>query len=263
MSSVTARAVQGAHYPDGETVKKLFSSKNYDEVFYRFNKKQISFSTMGDVLAPTYRYRFMSGEWEDNWRESFRHGNHIIVPKARRLLHTTLIEDDRVIAAALLILMAFAGDEGPIGSNLKGPVSDLVVEFLQKHGVVFIRQSNGDINWDQVHVNGKGIVGLEQLRGDLGFVSQEAIINGRSTPKNNNGNGQAESADKAQISLGRKAPGGINFNADKLDLQVQNQEGEIKFKLDPAMLRDFQNAPGFVPVIIKIQPLNDIGVFFG
>jgi hypothetical protein len=35
----------------------------------------------------------------------------------------------------------------------------------------------------------------------------------------------------------------------------------IQFHLDPAMLEQLQNAPGFVPVIINIQPLKDISVF--
>jgi hypothetical protein len=37
----------------------------------------------------------------------------------------------------------------------------------------------------------------------------------------------------------------------------------IKSHLDPAMLKQLQNAPGFVPVIFNIQPMNDLRKFLG
>ncbi len=59
--------------------------------------------------------------------------------------------------------------------------------------------------------------------------------------------------------------GGIDFNADKVDsaFEVRNGGGEIKFHIDAAMLEQLQNAPGFMPVIINIQPLQDLGAFLG
>ena len=42
-----------------------------------------------------------------------------------------------------------------------------------------------------------------------------------------------------------------------------NNGGEIKFHLDPAMLKQLQNAAGFVPVIINIQPMTDLRQFLG
>jgi hypothetical protein len=48
-----------------------------------------------------------------------------------------------------------------------------------------------------------------------------------------------------------------------LNLQIQNASGGISFKLDPAMLKQLQNAPGFTPVIINIQPMTDLRVFLG
>ena len=61
--------------------------------------------------------------------------------------------------------------------------------------------------------------------------------------------------------------GGIDFNAGKINLEtkvdsrVRGNDKGIQFKIDPAMLQQLQNAPGFVPVIINIQPMNDIKVF--
>ena len=56
--------------------------------------------------------------------------------------------------------------------------------------------------------------------------------------------------------------GGIDLDPDKMNLEV-NQNGEIQFHLDPALLKQLQNAPGFVPVIINVQPLYDLSAFLG
>ncbi len=56
--------------------------------------------------------------------------------------------------------------------------------------------------------------------------------------------------------------GGIDLTSDKA-LSVQNNGQGIKFHLDPAMLQQLQNAPGFVPVIINIQPLTNLRQFLG
>ena len=71
-----------------------------------------------------------------------------------------------------------------------------------------------------------------------------------------------EEKDKAMLN-NKKREGGINFNADKMNLAIQNNGGAIKFELDPAMLRRLQNSPGFSPVIINIQPLKDPMAFLG
>ena len=68
-----------------------------------------------------------------------------------------------------------------------------------------------------------------------------------------------------------KNTGGIDFNSDKINLNVQNQDGEIsakggpasgwKFKIDPAMLRQLQQAVGFRPEIIDVRPLKNLRLF--
>ncbi len=57
--------------------------------------------------------------------------------------------------------------------------------------------------------------------------------------------------------------GGIDLTPSNMNLQTQNNGGEIEFHLDPAMLAQLQNAPGFVPVIISIQPMTDLKNFLG
>ena len=56
--------------------------------------------------------------------------------------------------------------------------------------------------------------------------------------------------------------GGIDLTSDKA-LEVRNNGLSIKFNIDPAMLAQLQNAPGFTPVIINIQPLTSLSEFLG
>ena len=63
--------------------------------------------------------------------------------------------------------------------------------------------------------------------------------------------------------LGSNEKGGIDLTPANMNLQTQNAGSEIKFHMDPAMLQRLQNAPGFVPVIISIWPLEDLHQFLG
>jgi len=49
-----------------------------------------------------------------------------------------------------------------------------------------------------------------------------------------------------------------------MDSRLRGNDNEgIQFHLDPAMLARLQNSPGFVPVVINIQPLKDLQEFLG
>ena len=48
-----------------------------------------------------------------------------------------------------------------------------------------------------------------------------------------------------------------------MNLQTQNAGEAIKFHIDPAMLRQLKNSPGFVPVILHIEPLTNLQKFLG
>ncbi len=54
--------------------------------------------------------------------------------------------------------------------------------------------------------------------------------------------------------------GGIDLTSDKV-LTAQNNGQGIKFHMDPAQLAQFENAPGFTPVIINMEPLTDLRGF--
>ena len=51
--------------------------------------------------------------------------------------------------------------------------------------------------------------------------------------------------------------GGIDLNKADEALQLQTQDGEegITFKIDPAMLAQYENAPGFTPEVVSMEPL--------
>ena len=58
-------------------------------------------------------------------------------------------------------------------------------------------------------------------------------------------------------------PGGIDFTQARMNIQTQNTGEGIKFHLDPAQLAQLQNAEGFVPVIISMQPMVNVRKFLG
>ncbi len=70
-------------------------------------------------------------------------------------------------------------------------------------------------------------------------------------------------------SLRTNKTGGIDLTSDKtlevkMDSRVRGNDREgIKFDIDPAMLEQLQNAQGFTPIIINIQPMNDLRLFLG
>ncbi|MBF0387134.1 MAG: hypothetical protein HQL20_04675, partial [Candidatus Omnitrophica bacterium] len=59
--------------------------------------------------------------------------------------------------------------------------------------------------------------------------------------------------------------GGIDLTADKVKLATYGDSGNgLTFKIDPAMLQQLQNAPGFRPVSISLQPVTtSVSLFLG
>jgi len=77
-----------------------------------------------------------------------------------------------------------------------------------------------------------------------------------------------KAVDRAQINPNglinsRNDKGGIDLTPANMHFRTQNNGREIRFHIDPAMLQQLQNAPGFVPVIINIQPLKSLTNFLG
>jgi hypothetical protein len=65
--------------------------------------------------------------------------------------------------------------------------------------------------------------------------------------------------DPAQVA---QNTGGIDLTPAKMNVEVKNDVSVgIKFHISPAMLAQLQDAPGFVPVIISVEPLDDLKGF--
>ncbi len=115
----------------------------------------------------------------------------------------------------------------------------------QYPGITIAFQSRRDGDEENIAVDKDGTAILKN--GDVRTLKWKSI--------------SAAGADRAMAGKAKK--GGIDLNAVEKNLQTQNTNGEIKFNVDPAMLEQLQNAPGFVPVIINIQPLNNLSEFLG
>jgi len=76
-------------------------------------------------------------------------------------------------------------------------------------------------------------------------------------------NGTGAAMGVKRESLGTFKRGGIDLTPANMNLQTQNAGEGIRFHMDPAMIQQLQNTTGFVPVIINIQPLNNISAFLG
>ena len=61
----------------------------------------------------------------------------------------------------------------------------------------------------------------------------------------------------------RLNPGGIDLRTVDKNFQLDNHGVGIKFHLDRAMLRQLQDAPGFVAVVTRMQPLKSLSGFLG
>jgi len=60
-------------------------------------------------------------------------------------------------------------------------------------------------------------------------------------------------------------PGGIDFNANQLQLNVQKQGSGVGINFDPELIKRFENGDfqGFMPIIINISPITNISSMLG
>lgn len=86
---------------------------------------------------------------------------------------------------------------------------------------------------------------------EIGEINGQSINAAMTTPKalNQTVNAQRE--------------GGIDLTAEHMPLEIKNAGQGINFHLDAAMLKEFQNAQGFVPEVDSIEPMNDLKAFLG
>ena len=66
------------------------------------------------------------------------------------------------------------------------------------------------------------------------------------------------------MTQGNTQNGGIDLTPQRMDLKTADSMGDgIRFDIDRAQLQQFQNAPGLMPVIIDIHPLDSLPRFLG
>ena len=97
---------------------------------------------------------------------------------------------------------------------------------------------------DLVNNQSKGVIGLLNQGGNTNYAEDM---------------GQPEQAYQAY----QVDKGGIDLNTDKLDLEIKGDGSAAIRAIDPALFAQFQAAPGLIPVIINIQPVNDLPRFLG
>jgi hypothetical protein len=88
---------------------------------------------------------------------------------------------------------------------------------------------------------------VDEIKERLGIRSSVTVVD---QAENMSVDLLAEKQDPAALT-----PGGIDLNAKKMSLNVRSSGEGVQFNFDPATVKQFQNASGFTPVIISIQPM--------
>ena len=74
---------------------------------------------------------------------------------------------------------------------------------------------------------------------------------------------RASLSQSSEVSRATQNLGGIDLNNKLMDLHIKNQGQGMSLEIDSAMLAQLQNAPGFRPVIIGMEYIDNLPLFFG
>lgn len=77
------------------------------------------------------------------------------------------------------------------------------------------------------------------------------------------GKDAAMAAGRGKTQADKSNLGGIDFNPDRVQLELRNSGGAIVFQMDPLQLQQVKDAAGFEPVIVNIQPMPNLRAFLG
>ena len=147
-------------------------------------------------------------------------------------------------------------------------IIDSVIKRLSNIGYLIVLKSktfspqrpnvvNRYMGWRKVRDKHVWIISAKTIRRiDLGEETIDEMMF-----KNGNLIKIVDRAQLAELENNQATRGGIDFTNNKIPLKVQSADEGIKFRIDPALLAQFQHAPGFVPVIINIQPMRDLRGF--
>jgi hypothetical protein len=168
--------------------------------------------------------------------------------------------DDGIKNFAKFIKLIYQVFETDLGFNHEGRLgveTDMDYLTLERNGrLVYLNSlskllanlpddlSNADVQKELMRTRGRSVFGIPiTLKGNRLVINISQLTE------------YARSQSSSDV-----AKGGIDLNVDSA-LSVQNNGQGIKFHLDPAILAELQNAPGFVPVIISVRPVNNLREF--
>ncbi|MBF0512415.1 MAG: hypothetical protein HQL13_08860, partial [Candidatus Omnitrophica bacterium] len=122
---------------------------------------------------------------------------------------------------------------------------------------LFIRQSPQEDGKKPLYLRFPGVPVIQQLVYTVNIEDTAKVI---TTAPPVPGALIGSDGDNARLSNA----GGIDLTRDKLGLQVVNADKSTGFQFDPQMIKQLQNATGFVPIIIDIHPMTTtIPAFLG
>ncbi len=75
--------------------------------------------------------------------------------------------------------------------------------------------------------------------------------------------GAGELRDFFDQAQGRAVDGGIDFTPERMSLETKGNAAGVDFKFDPAQMTQWRNTAGVTPVIVNIQPMQDLPEFLG
>ncbi|MBF0490621.1 MAG: hypothetical protein HQL15_08430, partial [Candidatus Omnitrophica bacterium] len=142
---------------------------------------------------------------------------------------------------------------------LHGPTETIVHElahyFEKRFALALVGQkmAKGEIFWADDNLV------THQNKGP--FAKYYQMISGVALAKLNQLWGGNKKVDSAMTSHPKANEGGINLGSADQALEVQHQDGEIKFHLDAAQLAQLQESPGLTPVIVSIEPMLNLKEF--
>jgi hypothetical protein len=145
--------------------------------------------------------------------------------------------------------------------NKKGNEEYYTERFSRAQDLMFYLIEVYD-RWSTHHQR-DGLTPLSEIASEqgIGRAMLDANFTGLTVSTHQNIVLSAQKTDAA-MKVNKKDVGGIDLTSDKV-LEVKEEGAGIKFKMDPAMLEEFRNAPGLVPVIINIEPIKDLPRFLG
>ncbi|MDE2010028.1 MAG: HAD hydrolase-like protein [Candidatus Omnitrophica bacterium] len=185
--------------------------------------------------------------------------NRNVVPELRANGADIILEDvhnvDEAEGLDLQHLKAWFNQKHP-GRRLEGVIFDM-------DGIISNTQDQHYDSWKEAldsylryrHVYGRDFTMDDNYRFFAGQSGPHVVVNFLKS------RGIELQANQAMAHAPVSENGGIDLTAQNTPLEIQNSGAWIKFHIDPAMFRQLQDSPGFVPVIISIRQTADLHGF--